>query len=308
MKTDPFAKFVGSAQQASWTVTGLDPSPEEEWRRMLAFLALTQAERQAMLSTVEVLFRRGYELVVDTYEALLQNPDTAAILGWERGADPAHLSERRRFFTVWLAHVVALDMSDDLARYLFHAGKIHAAHGPRVIHVPPLYVTASISLVNAGFARFLREEMPDEPRVPLALAGWNKLLSAHLHLMQIGYYAAVAVDSGDFTVNVALFGKMRHITGAQAVSLHLTNGARMHHAVRKLFNYFPTARSEVFDVEWQSDERIDHTGTPWFTPAKVFRVKPMWRVLLNGKDVTYLDGAETALCAGDEIHIFPPGR
>ncbi|MEZ4582294.1 MAG: hypothetical protein R3A10_11795 [Caldilineaceae bacterium] len=33
----------------------------------------------------------------------------------------------------------------------------------------------------------------------------------------------------------------------------------------------------------------------------------MWRVLLNGKDISYLDGPATAP-SGDEIHIFPPGR
>lgn len=305
---DPFRNIDGQQQGCSWQITGLDPLPEEEWQRILTFLNLTQVERSAMLATVEVLFRRGYELVVGTYDALLQNPDTAAILGWEHDADPAHLSERRRFFTIWLARLLALDTSSELAHYLFRAGKYHAGHGPRRTHVPPLYVTGSISLVNATFARFLTEAMAGDPVVPVALAGWNKLLTAHLHLMHMGYQAALPLDSGDFRVNVALFGKMRDLMGVQAVPLQLANGAPMAQPLRKLFNYFPAARAEVFDLAWQAGEQIDHRGTPWFTPQKVYQIKPMWRVLLNGRDISYLDGADTIVHDRDEIQIFPPGR
>ena len=45
---------------------------------------------------------------------------------------------------------------------LFRAGQLHAAHGPRQAHVPEVYVTGAISLVNAAFARFLHEEMPGD--------------------------------------------------------------------------------------------------------------------------------------------------
>jgi molybdopterin converting factor small subunit len=31
-------------------------------------------------------------------------------------------------------------------------------------------------------------------------------------------------------------------------------------------------------------------------------------MLLNGKDVSFLEGAQTPVRAGDEIHMFPPGR
>lgn len=79
-------------------------------------------------------------------------------------------------------------------------------------------------------------------------------------------------------------------------------------ALRKLFNYYPAARSEVFDVEWLEGERLDHTGTPWFEAERAYRIKPTWRVLLNGKDVSYLDGVETPVHEGDAIHVFPPGR
>ncbi len=306
---DPFAKLnKQNGKPQGWTLSGLTPTPEEEWRRMREFLSLSQDNIGAMLETVEVLLKRGHELVVGNYDYLLQNHETAAILGWERGADPEHLAERRRFFTVWLARLLGLDFSEDLARYLFRAGQLHAAHGPRQTHVPEVYVTGAISLVNATFARFLSEEMPGAAVVPLALAGWNKVLSMHLHMMSLGYHAARALDQGDFSLDVGLYGRMRTVTGRQKLTIQLPERARMETALRKFFNYFPQARAEVFDVNWHGGERLDATGTPWFTAEKVYQVKPMWRVLLNGKDLSYIGGPQVSVSAEDAISIFPPGR
>lgn len=306
---DPFANFNRSnGKPSGWELNGLNPAPEEEWERLREFLNIGPADIEAMLATVEVLFRRGPELVVGNYDYLLHHHETAAILGWERGVDPDHLAERRRFFTVWLARTLGLDFSASFARYLFRAGQLHAGHGPRQTHVPELYVTGAVSLVNATFARFLAEDMPASDVVPAALAGWNKVLSMHLQMMLSGYHAARALDSGDFAVKVSLFGKMRMVTGRQQLALHLPDGARMENALQKFFNYFPQARPEVFNLEWLGGERVDASGTPWFTAEKVYRIKPMWRVLLNGKDLSYIGGPEVHVSPGDEISIFPPGR
>jgi molybdopterin converting factor small subunit len=304
---DPFAKFTTDAPQP-WSVSGLDPAPEDEWQRVLAFMAITDDERRAMLNTVETLLRCGHELVVDTYNYLLRHHETAVVLGWERGADPQHLAERRRFFAVWLARVIGLDLSDDLARYLFRSGQYHAGHGPRRTHVPPVYVTGSFSLVHAAFARYIADGEHDRATATRALSGWNKLLTAHLHMLQLGYQTALTLDAGDYTAHVALFGKLRTVTGHQELTVGLHDGAQLQHALRKVLNYLPTARAEIFDTQWLAAERVDHTGTPWFTPAQILSIKPMWRVLVNGKDVAYADGPATPICAGDEIHFFPPGR
>jgi hypothetical protein len=100
---DLFDKFNGAnGNSLKWELAGLTPTPEEDWQRLQEFLNLGRADIQAMLETVEPLFKRGQELVVDNYDYLLHHHETAAILGWERGVDPEHLAERRRFFTVWL--------------------------------------------------------------------------------------------------------------------------------------------------------------------------------------------------------------
>lgn len=306
---NPFAQLtVPQTEALTWELGQLSPTPEEEWQRLREFVGLGPADFQAMLETVEVLFKRGHELVVGTYDYLLNHNETAAILGWERRADPEHLAERRRFFTIWLARTLGLDLSDDFARYLFRAGQLHAGHGPRQTHVPEIYVIGSISLVQATFARFLVEEMPGVAVVPTALAGWNKLLTMHLHLMLAGFRAAVELDRGDFTVPVSLFGTMRTITNRQRIDVNLPTGASVRVALQKFFDYFPLARQEVFQINWQGGERLDASGTPWFVPHKVFVVKPMWRVLLNGKDISFSGGPETILQPGDTLSIFPPGR
>lgn len=305
---DPFAVFNGDRQPVRWRLEKLAPGPEEEWQRLRAFLAIDEEETQAMLATVEPLFRRGHELVVATYDYLLQQPETAAILGWEKGADPAHLAERRRFFTIWLARLLGMDFSHDLARYLFAAGKKHAAHGPRRAHVPPVYVNGSISLVNAAFARFLQEELPGDPIVPQALAGWNKVLTLHQHLMLHGYQMAVALDSGDFPLTVRLFGRLRTLTGSQRTAVWLPEGAHVGQALHKIFDYYPEIRAAVLEQEWSDSMRLDSTGTPWFEAVPVYCIRPMWRVLLNGKDISFTEATGAPVAPGDELHLFPPGR
>ncbi len=293
-----------------WQLVGLNPTPEEEWWRLKDFLGLGSEDIQAMLQTVEPLLKRGHELVVGTYDYLRHRHDTAVILGWDQSVDEAHLAERRRFFTIWLARMLGLDFSDDFARYLFRAGQIHAGHGPRQIHVPDLYVTGAISLVNATFAQFLKEEMPGAEIVPAALAGWNKVLSLHLHMMLNGYKAAQEMDSGEFSVRLSAFGRMRDLLGWRERLMHLSNGDAMDIVLRKFFNYFPQVRAEVLDVEWSEAERLDTTGRPWSIVEKIYRIKgnPDWRVLLNGRDLRHIGGLGATVSPDDEIHIFPPGR
>lgn len=293
---------------ADWLSLDLDPSPEEEWDRMRRFQAILPEEREAMLATIPALFRRGYELVVANYDYLLANPETAQILGWENGADTAHLEERRRFFTVWLARVLGLDFSHELAVYLFRAGQYHAGFGPRRVLVPSVYVNGAASLMNAAFARVLSEEMPGEQVIPLALAGWNKVMSLHLHMMLIGYESARKLSDGSFQVEVTFFGRMRSITGQASIRCGMEPHMPVSQLLKKVFHFFPNARAEALDPVWVPGEHMDAFGNPWMTVGKVFRPKRGWRVLLNGRDLQYLGSEERTIDRGDSVQIFPPGR
>jgi hypothetical protein len=239
---------------------------------MRGFVALSDAEINAMLTTVEALFRRGHELVVGTYDYLLHNHETAAILGWENGADPTHLAERRRFFTSGWRGCWGWTSATTWRTISFRAGKLHAAHGPRRTHVPPIYVTGSISLVNATFARFIMEEMPGHPQAPLALAGWNKVLTHAPAPDADGLSGGAGAGSAATSPSPSCsFGRMRTVTGAQNLPVHVTEGGAVQHALRKFFNYYPPARSEVFDVAWAAASAWTAHGTPWFVANRQYR-------------------------------------
>ncbi len=293
-----------------WSLRGLRPTPEEDWHRLREFLALDQSDYEAMLYTVEPLLQRAHELVISTYEHLLRNPETAAVLGWETGADPKQMAEQRRSFNVWLARLLGLDLSDDFARYLFRAGQQHAAHGPRQIDVPGVFVAGTISLVHEAFARFLTDAMPTDPVVPSALAAWNKVLTMHLHIMLAGDRSARDVDSGDFPVEVRLFGQVRIAAQRQALQVWVRQGACAGDVLRKFFNYYPHLRDMLFEAGWEEREATKPTGTPWLELERVYTIKtrPSWRALLNGRNLSHIGGPGGPVSPGDVISLFSPGR
>jgi molybdopterin converting factor small subunit len=287
-------------------IHNLAPDPAEEWRRLLDFVGLSPADKLAMSRTVEVLMRRAPELVADTYNYLQSVPETAAILGWEDGADEEHLEERRRFFTIWIARVLGLDTSAEFALYLFRAGKFHAAHGPRRIHVPSSYVTTSIGLVGASFAQYMEEASLPGSVVAPAMAGWNKYLSVQLQLMLLGYEVAREFGKGDIAVPISLFGRMRNIVGSRELKAHTEDGSPVEEVLRKFFNYYPQARAEALQTIWHADEKPESN---WMEVYPSFAPRPGgWRVLLNGRDLAYAGGFKTAVHSEDQISIFPPGR
>ncbi len=283
----------------------LMPEPGEEWRRMLAFVALDGKDKNAMSRSAETLLRRAPELVVNTYDYLRSVPETAAILGWEDGIDEAHLEERRRFFTIWLTRTIGIDTGEEFAAYLFRAGKFHAGHGPRQIHTPPAYVTASIGLVLASFAHYMSEARLPAEVIAGAMAGWNKYLMVQLHLMSMGYQAARAIEQGTETIQITLFGRLRPLLGRREISLCAEQGANVGDLLRKFFDYFPEARAEALERIWQAEEEHE---SMWMDVIPAYRPRPGWRVLLNGRNLEYSGGFELSASDGDTVAIFPPGR
>ncbi len=282
------------------------PDPAQEWKHMLQFALFTDQDKMAMAETIEPLFRRGPELVVGVYDYLRSVPETAAVLGWEMEVDEEHLEERRRFFTIWLARSLGMDTSEEFADYLFYAGKVHAGHGPRQIHVPPAYVRASIGLILANFARYMQEAGLPTEKVAPAMAGWNKYLSAQLHMMELGYEAARNIDEGKFPVQVRAFGVLRPKLPSRLRPVWVHPQDTVEVVLRKFFSYYPEARREVLDVAWEAEDKPDSL---WMDVIPVHVPKMGWRILLNGREVAYLEeGVHTPVHEGDVVDIFPPGR
>ncbi len=304
VQTKPGASV--SMDETKMWIHNLLPDPAQEWKHLLQFALFTQADKQAMSETVEVLFRRGPELVVGVYDYLRSVPETAAVLGWETEIDEEHLEERRRFFTIWLARTLGMDTGEEFGDYLFYAGKAHAGHGPRQIHVPPAYVRASIGLLLANFARFMHEAgLPGEKVAP-AMAGWSKYLSVQLHMMELGYEAARRMDEGKFPVTVRVYGVLRPKLPSALRPAWVHPGDTVETVLRKFFSYYPEARREVLDVVWEAEEKPDSL---WMDVVPVYVPKMGWRILLNGREVAYLEqGVQTPVKEGDTVDIFPPGR
>ena len=287
------------------TLSGLARTPAETWMAMQRFAGPSELEQHAMRQTVDVLFQRGYELVVATYDHLSHIPETAAILGWEQGTDQTHLAERRRFFTIWLARTLSLDLGTDFAAYLFQAGQVHAGHGPRHIHTPPLWVTGSMGLVLGAFADYIRAEHTDVSVVAPALAGWNKYLMMQLNQMHTGYTIARALDDGAFSVHIQAFARLRDVMPHRLKQIHLYPGASLADLLRKLLNAVPALRPEMLDQQWNS---FDDDSDDWLRVEPIYTLRDGWRVLLNGKDVRYHGGFDQSLAPGDSVELFPPGR
>ena len=283
----------------------LASEPSEEWRRLLRFVNISSDERSAMIRSSEVLINRGQEFVINTYDYLNSVPETAAILGWERGIDEQHLEERRRFFTMWLNRTLGVDTSDEFAYYLFRSGQYHAGHGPRHIHTPTPYVTTSIGLTLAAFAHYMGDANLPSEVVASAMAGWTKYLSVQLNQMALGYDIARDFETGDATINFSTFGRMRPIVDNDNFEMHANLGDLVRELLRKFFNYYPHARLEALDRIWISEEKEDSL---WIEVNPAYILKHGWRILLNGRDLEYAGGFDVSVQDQDSIAIFPPGR
>ncbi|MCX8060954.1 MAG: protoglobin domain-containing protein [Anaerolineales bacterium] len=290
---------------SSFELRNLAPTPIEEWRRTLTFLGLGNEDKLAMSRSVEALMHRAVELVIQTYNHLQQFPETAAILGWEENIDQEHLEERRRFFTIWLARTLGIDTSDEFATYLFRAGKFHAGHGPRQIHTPPTYVTAAMGSVLAFFAQALGEAGLKAQDIAAAMAGWSKYLNAQLNLMLLGYQIAREFEAGEYPIRVKLFGTVRPIIGKSEVIVRVYSGDTAAKVLGKLFSYYPDARSHALVTIWDTEEK---SHSEWLEVVPVYVFRKGWRILLNGRDLSYGYGHEHPIAPQDEIAIFPPGR
>lgn len=298
----------GAAQHtpdADLRVRHVRPTPAETWDMMMRFSAPTPPERAAMQATVDTLFQRGYELVVATYDHLQRFAETAEVLGWQEGADESHLAERRRFFTIWLARTLSMDIGSQFGDYLFYAGKVHAAHGPRHIETPSMWVTGSVGLIVGAFAEFIRAAKHPADETALALSGWNKYLLIQLNQMHAGYEVGQALNTGDQVIELKAYAMVRHNWGRDKINVRFRAGDTVEDVLRKALDFAPELRAVMFDPDWEAQESDQDL---WVRVKRHYKLREGWRVQLNGKNLTFHGGFQQPLKPDDSLTLFSPGR
>jgi molybdopterin converting factor small subunit len=127
-----------------------------------------------------------------------------------------------------------------------------------------------------------------------------------LHLMSMGYQAAMDLRQGAIPIKIALFARLRKMLGTAEISVYVGQGATIQDVLRKFFNYYPPIRNDALEQIWQAD---DDRESLWMEVVPVYALKSGgWRILLNGRNVEYGGGLQQGVKAGDVISVFPPGR
>ncbi len=276
-----------------WTeILDLPQLPETQMREQLAFVGLNEAAKREMYLDGEPLLAHAADWVAAAYDHLSRYAPTAKALGWEGRIPEDELYLRRTFFSGWIGRTIGVDTSDEFARYLFHAGRVHAGYGPGRHFVPPEWVSLSLSLILRMFSSVVPAER---------LGLWSGYLAVQQEMMRLGYDAAVALERGRAAVRVNALG-----LALPALPEPLTvrvDGGTVREALEKTFAFRPELRDIALEPVLDAEE---HAG--WMEEVVRWRFKNNWTVLKNGRDVAYLEGLATRLKNGDSLTFLPPGR
>ncbi len=276
-----------------WTeILDLPQLPETQMREQLAFVGLNEAAKREMYLDGEPLLAHAADWVAAAYDHLSRYAPTAKALGWEGRIPEDELYLRRTFFSGWIGRTIGVDTSDEFARYLFHAGRVHAGYGPGRHFVPPEWVSLSLSLILRMFSSVVPAER---------LGLWSGYLAVQQEIMRLGYDAAVALERGRAAVRVNALGlALPALPEPLAVRV---DGGTVREALEKTFAFRPELRDIALEPVLDAEE---HAG--WMEEVVRWRFKNNWTVLKNGRDVAYLEGLATRLKNGDSLTFLPPGR
>ncbi len=275
------------------TVFDLPPLPEHQMREELAFVGIDEAAKRQMYLDGEPLLRHAAEWVAAAYDHLSRFAPTAKALGWEGRIPEDELYLRRTFFSGWMGRTIGVDTSDEFARYLFHAGRVHAGYGPDRRFVPPEWVSLSLTLVLRMFSTVVPAER---------LGLWSSYLGVQQEVMRAGFDAAMELEKGRTVIKVDALGLARPAL-PEPLEVRLPQGATVLDAVLKVFAFRPELRDVALEPVQDAEE---HAG--WMEEVTRWRFKPRWALLKNGRDVAYLEGLATRLKTGDTLTFLPPGR
>jgi molybdopterin converting factor small subunit len=98
---------------------------------------------------------------------------------------------------------------------------------------------------------------------------------------------------------------VRHQWGRDGLTVRYQAGERVSDVLRKLLNFAPEVRAIMFDPEY---EATDSDQDLWMRVHRHYKLRPGWRVQLNGKNLTFHGGFDQPVTPGDEITLFSPGR
>ena len=87
-------------------------------------------------------------------------------------------------------------------------------------------------------------------------------------------------------MEIKLYATLRPVVGGPSVKLNGTSGITVEDMLNQLYAMYPDLRQEL------------HKGRE--------ELHPSIHILVNGRDMRYINGTETVLKTGDDIRIFPP--
>ncbi|WP_287371898.1 protoglobin domain-containing protein [Oceanithermus sp.] len=281
-------------EQPVWTqVLDLPPPPEAQMREQLAFVGLNETAKRQMYLDGEPLLAHAADWVAAAYDHLSRFAPTAKALGWEGRIPEDELYLRRTFFSGWIGRTIGVDTSDEFARYLFHAGRVHAGYGPDRRFVPPEWVSLSLTLILRMFSTVVPAER---------LGLWTSYLGVQQEVMRAGFEAALELEKGRTAVKVDALGLALPAL-PEPLEVRIPQGGTVLDAVLKVLTFRPELRDIALEPVQDTEE---HAG--WMEEVTRWRFKPRWALLKNGRDVAYLEGLATRLKTGDHLTFLPPGR
>lgn len=92
-------------------------------------------------------------------------------------------------------------------------------------------------------------------------------------------------QEGDLFVEIRVYSTLRAVVGYQHIHIESVPDMTIEHALQETLAVQPALRTRVFDEENQ--------------------LQPSIRVIVNGRDIRFLDGLQTEVTPEDMICIFP---
>ena len=87
-------------------------------------------------------------------------------------------------------------------------------------------------------------------------------------------------------MEITVYATLREIVGGKSIQIDDIPEMTVEQTLQEIIAIHPALRSEI----------LDETG--------LFR--PSFHIVVNGRNVRFLDGLETVVSPEDTIHIFPP--